>query len=181
MLLSATDVTQSQRFINTTFTRDALVINLSLDPDSITANELTRFEESSNSAIRGIEVMALALSQVIHAWDVEDSEPTPEYLLTLPIGLLTDLNEFCFSEIFPDKDDLMNLRRWLRNGGIMGHCPDYFWDHQDAHLLNVSVMEINDVPMRVRLEARVVDTAKKQARASIANKHKAMLVHSLEM
>jgi hypothetical protein len=169
MLLSGNTATKSDHLIDATFQRGDIVINLSLDPDSITAKELR--------ALDSINI----LSRVIRTWDVDDSPPVPEFLNILPIGFLNDLSEFVSAEIFPAKDALMNLRRYLMTGGVIGKAPDYFWDIRDARVLGVPVTEIHTVPMHWRMKARVVDAAEKQARRSIANKNKAMLAYIPEI
>jgi hypothetical protein len=173
-----TDATQTHqpkpRLVEAEFRRDPLVLRLRINPDAVTGADLETLNNHADAgpsrSVTEMRAVSHLLSKLIDDWDADDGAPTPEFLFSLPVGLLTDLYGFCWAEICSFKEDVKNIRRYLLSGGKMKSYtpPDYFWDIEDARALGVKPWEIGDVPMHWRYKARVVDAAKKQARVQMA-------------
>lgn len=177
-----------RHIVSAEFRRDGLRIHLRINRDALTAAQLEALSSSEaggdedatplGRSIKSIVAGAELLSRLIESWDLELGEPTLEMLLDLPVGLLTDLQQFCLDEICGvGRDDLTGLRRYLMTGGLIGHAPEYYWDIHDARLLNMKPWEMAGVPLHWRLKARVVDRAEKQAAAGRARKAGGTLVY----
>ena len=182
-----TPESSTTRLLAAEYSRGDLLINLTLDPDALTGTDLERIATPPTNrsglarSLSELRAGAEVLAKIIKDWDAEDSEPTPEFLFSLPVPLISDLTKFCIAEICNYSEDLTQLRRYLLTGGVIGKAPEYYWEIHDAKLLGLKPWEIGEVPMHWRVKARIVEKAERQASAGRARKAGGTLVYLPEI